>query len=32
MKSTDCDHKIYIGVEWSEPFTFVHKKNRWARV
>ena len=25
MKSTVCDHKIYIGVELSEPFTFVHK-------
>ena len=20
MKSTDCDHKIYIGVEWFESF------------
>ena len=20
MKSTDWDHKIYIGVEWFEPF------------
>ena len=26
MNSTDCGHKIYIGVELSEPFTFVHKK------
>ena len=32
MKSTDRDHKIYIGVEWFEPLPFVHKKNRRARV
>ena len=25
MKSTDCDQKIYIGVEWFEPVPFVHK-------
>ena len=26
MKSIDCDHKIYIDVEWFEHFTYVHKK------
>ena len=32
MEIIDCDNKIYIDVEWFEPFTYVHKKNRWARV
>ena len=26
MKNIDCDHKIYIDVEWFEPSTNVHKK------
>ena len=32
MKSIDCDHKIYIDVEWFESFMYEHKKNRWARL
>ena len=26
MKSIDCDHKIYIDLEWFEHFTYIHIK------
>ena len=26
MKSTDCDHKIYLGVEWFESFNVLQQK------
>ena len=32
MRSTDCDHNVYIGVEWFESFNVRTQKNRWARV